>query len=332
MKSPAKIFIIALLICSGAAAQDKMLLETKHFRFYSNPMLNAHLFLYKHAAQIKSLKVPDDSLDFYLTNAGVPDKKSGRSQLIAAIKYYRDSVTIKDMLFDSTMRKFSVMLAINKQTDVVDWQTQALKHIGAIQSFFRKQIWPAIDSSNKAWVQQVKSDLVSHEEYIINRLQKLYGDTMPIEKIRVDLGVYASWAGAYSYAQGIYHIIISSTGRLNQGHLGVEIVFHEASHFIIDKVFNLLAEYFSEKKTQNTRRQTWHNLLFYTTGYVINEVYMTQGIAFAPYYKEAKFEDRIPFKLSTDAFALYWNPYMHGETTMEEALKKVVAYIVANEK
>src|SRR4030095_39807 len=103
MKRPGKIFIIVLLICSRAVAQDKMLLDTTYFRFYSNPMLNAHLFLYKHAAQIKSLKLADDSLGFYLTNAGIPGKEGGRTQLIAAMKYYRDSLTTKDMLFDSTM-------------------------------------------------------------------------------------------------------------------------------------------------------------------------------------------------------------------------------------
>jgi len=230
------------------------------------------------------------------------------------------------------MRKFSVMLATNKQTQAVDWQVQALKHILDIQSFFKSQLWPAIDAANKTWMQQLKNDLALQEEPIINRLQKLYGDSMPIEKIRVDLGVYASWAGAYSYSQGIEHIIIATNGRLNEGRLGLEILFHEGSHFIIDKVFNLLAEYFAAKKTQTTRRQTWHNLLFYTTGQVVKEVYAAQGIEFIPYYKEAKFEDRVPFKLSTDAFTLYWDPYMRGETTMEEALKKVVEYIVVNEK
>src|SRR5438105_12560260 len=108
MKNPLIIFLIVLFFCSRIVAQDKMLLETKYFRFYSNPTLNSHLFLYKHAAQIKSLKLPDDSLDFYLTNAGIPTKEDSHSQLIAALKYYRDSVTVKDMLFDSTMRKFSV--------------------------------------------------------------------------------------------------------------------------------------------------------------------------------------------------------------------------------
>lgn len=332
MKHRVLIFILALLACSFTSAQDKMLMETKYFRFYNNPTLNAHLFLYKHAAQIKSTKLPDDSLNFYLTNAVIPTKGGSHSQLIAALKYYRDSVATKDMLFDSTMRKFSVMLAMNAKIHVVGWQVQALKHIRAIQSFFRKQIWPSIDSSNKAWVQQVKGDITSHEEDIINRLQRLYGDSMPKEKIRVDLGVYASWAGAYSYSQGIDHIIISTIEGGNQGRLGVEIVFHEGSHFIIDKVYNLLAEYFSLKTTRNIRRQTWHNLLFYTTGLVVKEVYASQGIAFIPYYKNARFEDRPPFKLSTDAFGLYWNPYMQGETTIKEALEKIVEYIVAHEK
>lgn len=334
MKRPAQILIaVTVFICSATSAQDKLLLETKYYRFYSNPLLNVHLFLYKHAVEIKSVKLPDDSLHFYLEKAGVPDKANSHSTMMAAIKYYRDSLIKKDMLFDSTMRQFSVMVASGKYQHAVGWQVEALKQIGTIAPFFKKQLWPSIDAANKAWMQQVKPDLDRYEQRIITRLQKLYDDTMPAEKIRVDLGIYATWAGAYSYSQGMDHIIISTADNGNQGRLGVEIVFHEGSHFLIDQVYNFVAEYFAAKKAQNNRRQTWHVLLFYTTGNVVKEAYATNGITFVPYYKEAKFEERIPpFKLTTDALALYWDPYMRGETTQTEALKKVIDYILANEK
>ena len=64
----------------------------------------------------------------------------------------------------------------------------------------------------------------------------------------------------------------------------------------------------------------------------MKETFASQNIAFIPYYKASRFEERAPFKLSTDAFALYWDPYMRDEVTIEEALKKVVEYIVTNEK
>lgn len=330
MNRSATLLIVIVFIFSGATAQDKILLETKHFQFHSNPVLNIHLFLYKHATAVK--KLPEDSLHFYLSNQAIPYKKGNYAKLIAAIKYYRDSLTQKDMLFDSTMRKFSVMLAIDKEKNVTGWQVQALKHIRKIEPFFKKELWPSIDSSNREWINKIKGDLDLHENFIIDRLQQIYKDSMPKEKIRIDLATYAGWAGAYSYSQGIHHIVISNEGRLNQGRWGMEIVFHEGSHFIIDSVYNLLAEYFAVRTPSNTRRQTWHNLLFYTTGHVVREAFAKDGIEFSPYYKEAKFEERPLFKLSTDAFALYWNPYMRGETNMEDALKKVVEHIASNEK
>lgn len=320
--------LFAITFFAGVAthAQDKMLLETKHYRFYSSELLNVHLLLYKHATQIKSEKVADDSLSVYLNRARV----GSDAKMIDALKYYRDSITKKDMLFDSTMRKFSVMLATGKPKDAIGWQVEAMKHITAIFPFYKKRVWPSIDSANKAWVQQVKNDLSKYEELIITRLQKIYDDTMPAEKIRVDLGVYATWAGAYSYSQDIDHIIISTFEEANQGPLGVEIVFHEGSHFLMDRIYNTAQEYFNSKNLPNDRRQPWHTVLFYTTGNVVKEAYASQGINFLPYYKHAKFEERRSFKVATDALALYWDAYMRGEGTQEETLKKVMDHILAH--
>lgn len=325
-------FIISLLICPVAQAQGNNLLETKYFQFYTSSALNLHLFLYQHSAEIKTLKLPADSLRFYFNSKNIPDKDNSYGQLITAMNYYRDSVITKDLLFDSTMRKFSVMLSTNNQTGATGWQMHALEHIKTLQPFFNKGLWPSMDSTHKAWLNQIRNDLVQYEETITNRLQKLYGCSMPKQKIRIDLAGYASWAGAYSYSQGMDHIIISTAERSNQGQLGLEIIFHEGSHFLIDKVFDLLAQYFKTGKKPDIRRQTWHNLLFYTTGWVVADVYAGQKISFVPYYKMAKFEERVPFKLSIDAFVLYWDRYMRGEIAMEEALKKIVEYIEANEK
>ncbi len=335
VKSISMKFLLALFLLaySGVFAQDKMLLETKYFHFHSNPLLNVHLFLYKHGTAIKTAKLPNDSLSYYLTKAGLLRDTRERTAMISAIKYYQDSITTKDMLFDSTMRKFSVMLAEGKISGAAGWQLVALKHIKAIEPFFKKQIWPSIDSANNAWIKTVKPDLTAHEEYIVSRLQKIYNDTMPASKIRIDLGIYATWAGAYSYSEYTDHIVISTFEEGNQGRLGVEIVFHEGSHFIIDKVYNFAEQYFDEKKVQNRRSQPWHIVLFYTTGLVVKEAYAKQGINFEPYYQFAKFEERIPpFRLATDALALYWVPYMRGESTQEEALKKVIDHILSNGK
>jgi hypothetical protein len=334
MKLSKKTFtILVLVLASMANAQDKMLFETNYYRFYSNLPLNEHLWLYKHATEIRNSKLPDDSIAFYLKNARIPGNAKNHAVITDALKFYRDSVAPKDMLFNTSMRKFSVLLTSGKLADAEGWQTDALKHIRNINAFFKKQLWPAIDSSSRAWAQNAKGDLDTHEKNVMARLQKLYNDTMPNDKIRVDLGVYATWAGAYSYSQGIDHILICTFEGANPGRLGVEVVFHEGSHFIIDKVFDFVAEYYKLKNAPGNRRQTWHNLLFYTTGIVTKEAYAAQGISFLPYYKQAKFEENIPpFKLTTTALALYWDPYMRGETTQEEALKKVIDHILANEK
>lgn len=326
------LLVIALIFATQAKAQDA-LLEIKHYRFYSSALLNQHLFLCKHAIETRNAKLPEDSLSFYLVKAGIPGNKANYAALVEVLKFYRDSVAPKDMLFDSTMRKFSTLLALNKLSTASGWQLQALKHFKTIEPWYKKQIWPSIDSANKAWIKGVKADLTTHEEKIVSRLQKIYGQQMPKEKIRVDLGVYATWAGAYSYTEGNEHIVVGSFENANQGKLGVEIVFHEGSHFLIDSIYNFVADYSKAKNLRINRGQTWHIVLFYTTGNVVKEIYAAQHMDFEPYYKHAKFEENIPpFKLTTTALGLHWDPYMRGEGSMQESMTKVMDYIVANLK
>lgn len=325
------LLLFIIMVAGSIHAQDNMLLETKHFRFYSNPILNLHLYLYQHAVKIKTAKVPDDSLHHYLKSQGIDDISKMRPVMIPILKFYRDSITTRDMLFDSTMRKFSVLLATGKLSEATGWQVEALRYFQQLFPFFEKQVWPGIHTTNKNWVSEVSGTLSTHEENVINRLQKIYGDSLPKEKIRIDLGIYATWAGAYSYMQGIDHIIISTYENANKGNLGVEIVFHEASHFMIDEVMNFITEYSKSKNVVVNRGQTWHIVLFYTTGIVFKESLASKGIGYTPYYKHARFEERTPpFKLTTEALTLYWDTYMRGETSKEEALQKVIDYMLTN--
>ncbi|MEO6303761.1 MAG: hypothetical protein ABIP51_11385 [Bacteroidia bacterium] len=322
--------ICLLMISTSSFSRKPILLESKYFYFQSSKQLNAHLYLYNRALGCKFTKKPDDSLAYY----SFKDKYAMLNpkeilELNTIMIYYRDSLVSKDLLFDNTMSEFSDYLSDEGKTKIklkLKWQSETLEALKKFQPYFTKLYWTGIDSSNRAWLNTYKDQITKMEINVLPELEKIYQTKLPGEKIRIDLTCYATFAGAYSFKNGFEHIIYSSVNKGNQGDLAAEVVFHEASHFLVDKLSEkifLLAKDKPVKKGMNL----WHNVLFYTTGYVLEKQYKLQWKKFEPYYVQMKFEDKFPdFKISVEGCKLYWNEYLEGKTTMDASLKKLVDY------
>src|SRR5437868_865220 len=105
------IMALAVLMSGTLFSQKTELLKTKYFVFQSSQQLNMHLFLYNRAMVCKFKKVHDDSLAYY----AFKDKSKGFTpanlkELNPVIKFFRDSLLNKDLLFDNSMRDFSDQL------------------------------------------------------------------------------------------------------------------------------------------------------------------------------------------------------------------------------
>ncbi len=300
------------------------LLQTNYFIFQENPALNAHLFLYNKAMAGKFKKIPDDSLAYYSFKdkmKSIPAKEL--PELNSALIFYRDSLLAKDLLFDSLMRNFSDKVG-NPDFVTTKWQTQTLAKVNVFFPYFLKLYWPAIDAENKTWIKTNKDAIIRLETSVVPELERIYQMKLPKEKVLVDLTNYATWAGAYSYNDVFCHIVFSSAHRSNQGELAPEVVFHEASHFLVDKLEQQI-KVASKGKDLKQSINLWHNMIFYTTGYVLEKQYAKENKMFFPYYVQMKFEDKFPdFKASVEACKNYWNAYSDGKTTMEEAVKSIV--------
>ncbi len=318
------------LLCLNTTAfsKNQYLFESKYFYFQSSKQLNAHLYLYNRALGCKFTKKPNDSLAYY----SFKDKYASFNakevlELNGIMLYYRDSLTSKDLLFDNNMSEFSDYLSDEGRSRVrlkLKWHADALEALKKFQPYFTKLYWTEIDSANKAWLNNYKNQLVKLETSVIPELERIYQTKMPFEKIRVDLSCYATWAGAYSFKNFFEHIIYSSVNKGNQGDLATEIVFHETSHFLVDKLVNRISESLKTKEVKQEIK-LWHNILFYTTGYVLEKEYKQQWKTFTPYYVEMKFEEKMPdFKISVEGCKLYWNDFIEGKITFDEAVKKLV--------
>ncbi len=332
MKTCFTALALSLLFVSTKAYSKKAeLFESKYFSFQSSKQLNAHLYLYNRALGCKFTKKPNDSLAYYSFKDKYASLKANEVlELNTIMLYYRDSLTSKDLLFDDGMTGFSDYLSDEGKSKIklkLKWQAEALEVLKKFQPYFTKLYWTGVDSTNKAWLAAYKDQLIKLETSVVPELEKIYQTKLPEQKIRVDLTCYATWAGAYSYNTLFNHIVYSTASKANQGDLAAEVVFHEASHFLVDKVNEQIVLLLKDNKDAKKCSNVWHNIIFYTTGYVVEKQYKLQWKKFEPYYVQMKFEERIPeFKITLEACNLFWNQYIEGKINLTDALKKITEY------
>lgn len=323
--------MLILFTSTGIFSKKTELFESKYFLFQSSKQLNAHLYLYNRALGCKFTKKPDDSLAYYSFKdkyANLNAKEA--AELNSIMLYYRDSLTSKDLLFDNNMSEFSDYLSDEGKSKIklkLKWQAEALEILKKFQPYFTKLYWTGIDSTNKAWLAAYKDQLVKLETSVIPELEKIYQTKLPSQKIRVDLTCYATFAGAYSFKNTFEHIIYSSASKGNQGDLATEVMFHEASHFLVDKVNDQIFLLVKDNKDAKKCSNVWHNIIFYTTGYVVEKQYKLKWKKFEPYYVQMKFAEKFPdFKITVEGCNLYWNQYIEGKITLSDALKKLTEH------
>lgn len=320
------LFIGTLLLSAFTlTAQKTELHKTRYFVFHSNPQLNAHLFLYSKAMTCKFRKIPNDSLVY----CAFSDKiklipASDLHTLNDLVLYYKDSLMSKDLLFDSLMRDFSDQL-IKPAFTPKAWQINALEKVTAFLPHFNKLYWKNIDAANKAWILANKKNIERLEAIIVPALEAIYETKLPDSKVIVDLSCYATWAGAYSFSDSFCHVIFAPGHTSNKGDLGLETVFHETSHFLVDKLNKLINERVKNISPKPTFSfNLWHNMLFYTTGEIMTKQFAAEGKNYTPYYKQMKFEDKFPdFKKTVEYCKQYWDPHIAGTVSMQNAANEI---------
>ncbi|MES2679518.1 MAG: hypothetical protein V4635_06515 [Bacteroidota bacterium] len=325
------IALLFILLSNAGLARTSDLYASKYYVFQSNLQLNAHLFLYNKAIACKFGKAHEDSLVHF----AFKDKANTLSQadltaLSGIIRFYRDSLLSRDLLFDSLMRNVSDHLSSGSSSKIklkTPWQLATLEHLRLFQPYFTKLYWHAIDSTNRAWLNLNKNQITAMEGDIVKELEKIYKTTLPEGRIRVDLSCYATWAGAYSYNDAFCHVIFSTASKANQGDLAVEVLFHETSHFLADRLMTQITTQLKHKRLEKPS-SLWHDVIFYTTGFVLEKHYKLKWQKFEPYYVQMKFQDKFPaFKNSVDGCKLHWDPYLQGQATFDESISKLVNFV-----
>ena len=274
--------VLCLAVCFVAEASC-LLAQTESpanlFDFHSGFWINLHHFLYRQALLSQPQKGPHS-----LTLSGADSDElqhlssTERKSWNAEVAYYADSFAKRDLLFDEGLITIKDKLEdAEVSSDLANVQIPAeLKAVLlSAAPIYRRYWWPRHDAENREWIAQLKPLVIQSGSTLSTKMIRIYGQPWPHYAVRVDAVTYANWAGAYTTLYPT-HPTISTTDSANQGTAALEIVFHETSHGMMDKV---MAAIQAAEANLNPHRSNgtyhagsiWHAVLFYTAGELVAE-------------------------------------------------------------
>jgi hypothetical protein len=142
--------------------------------------------------------------------------------------------------------------------------------------------WPEQDAENRRWIDNVTKLLTVHEAALADRLERLFAAKWAGLPFRVDVVDRANGTGATTLNTNPpgAHILVSSANPNNQGAAALEIVFHEASHFLTGRGMPLsptLAA--AQRAVAAVRGDYTHQVHFFLTGEAVRQEYARVGDA-----------------------------------------------------
>ncbi|MCD6067510.1 MAG: hypothetical protein K0S33_2336 [Bacteroidetes bacterium] len=303
--------------------------ETTYFEFHSNYLMNLHHFLVKKGLQLsKTESDPIKQFDIlFKDDVKTVLRPEVKAKVMQAIQFYADSISKSNLLFDPRLTELKYALEATtvlkdlKAKEPIKGTVDALEKASR---FYAEFFWQEQDKKNRAYLGTILKQVKQIEKAVIDSSSKYYGYKHNGKKFRVDLVDYATFYGAYTTTEPYINAVISSTDKKHDGTQGVEIVFHEVSHGMIDNVF-LAQEKLSKEMGKEFDHNVWHTILFYSAGTFVKNELAKQNTAHELYIYKNKLGSIAPsFQKTLDAVAIYWQSYLDGKTDMETAVKDIL--------
>jgi hypothetical protein len=350
---PLLLFALSLLAPVRAAAQSQNNFgygPLPVFELHSGFWINLHHTLYYQAR----LRTAAASSEKSAKNSGptlssTPDAKPNLTSAEQhiwddAVAYYVANYAAKDLLFSTELVQLKDQLDDFEDCDELSGRKRKFCDAGlpakltqvleAAAPVYRAHLWPEHDRANRRWIMRVAPLVREQGVGLSERLADIYQTRWPREKIRVDLTGYANGNGAYTTADPL-RVTISSLDSRNQGAEALEVLFHEGSHGIAERVQAAIIRE-CHQRDKAIPRDLWHALVFYTTGEVIRPVLGSSGATAGDQDGSVPGGGYIPYAVReglyqrgwTDYFKLlqkFWQPYLDGGATFDDAIARMVS-------
>jgi hypothetical protein len=317
--------IVSLSTSSAGQESRTAVATTPHFALHSDFAFNLHDALLA-AGAARRAKQPEhfQAEPHKACFDGLPAAE--RSAWDRAVDYYAEIIAPGDAFARNQMLP---RLALLWRTSDF-WSGDERRFLEIARAFreaaapaYERCRWQAQDAVNRRWIETLVETLERHEDMIARRLNALYATSWEGLPIPVDVVETVSWAGGDSIATNPPpgHVLVSSANADYQDPAAaLELVFHEASHFLTGRdtpLRNALAA--AGPATDPTQNLVWHAVLFYMTGETVRRV-----------LAEAREPDYTPLIFALDIFgnvrppiADVWPTYMSGDRSMPDAAREL---------
>ena len=145
----------------------------------------------------------------------------------------------------------------------------------------------------------------------------------PARPIHVDVCYYVPEIG-YAFTILPPHITYASGDPSHQGLIGLELLFHEASHTFADVEVDALSR--ACRAQGKDCGDLWHTLLFYTSGVELGRLLpAADRVSFTPYAYKYGLYTRGDWPRYRRVLATHWQAYLDGKTTFDAAIGGMAA-------
>lgn len=262
----------------------------------------------------------------YAATARRPPEGPQEAAWKAAVDLYRRKFGedgAMGLLFNAELVALSRRLsALGSAPELSGVEPELAAYLAAAAELVRGD-WPREDEAHRAWIAALEPLLARHGGALRSALEKAYQASWPATPIRVDVSRWAGAVGAYTVLDPPY-ITVSSGDPSYAGEAALEMIFHEASHALIETVSQRLrAE--ATKQGRRPPRDLWHAVLFYSTGEIVRR---RLGPSYVPYAEKNGLWEGAwgPFK---PALERDWQPYLDGKVDLDTAVSALVAGLPA---
>lgn len=306
------------LAAAGAQAQSEL---TRQFQFESKLWPNLHHFLYTLARA--RADAPDRNRvavrNAPLDTDGFDALPAGRRKIWDdAVEAYRVHAAPLDIAFGKlvdvnyAVADLPAGEPIDNAKDIPPELRAALRSAGPI---YRDVWWPRHNAANRVWRDKLRPLVEQYGPKIVPQLVAAFQHPWPAGRLRVEIVAYANFGGAYTTDDPPL-IAMSSLDPEQQGGDALEELFHECSHLMMATVDGKLRK---RGLDGAALRDVSHTVLFYSVGEVLRRTVPDH----APYAIHYNVWQR-GWTKNFDLLQRYWQPYLDGKATMDEALDQIV--------
>ena len=288
------------------------------FRFRSGFWINLHHFLFWQAAK----EWPNESTGSIALSA--PHALAWGQ----ALEYYGERFHGKDLL-QRDMAEIKNALGDVGNTQSVEGSSldaglaRVLEGAAAV---YRAAWWSGHDRSNRSRIRQLVPLVLQHERWLKARLSDTYKTKWPDAGIPTDVVFHANWAGAYTTLYPT-RITISSEDSDQPPPASLELLFHEASHGLVERVRASISGRARSLGKLLPRKSLWHAVLFYSTGEIVRQRFP----GYTPYaMRHGLWERAWPDHLG--ALEKEWQPYLDGQRDFDSAISALVDELVKGDR